>query len=206
METGEIYSDLPILETERLILRKVTIQDVNDMFEYCSNQEVSRFVTWDAHESLDDTKEFIGFVLNQYLHGKVAPWAIEYKENHKMIGTIDFVSWNPGQNSAEIGYVLSPEYWGKGITTEAAKELIRFGFENMDLIRIQARCFTENIGSARVMEKAGMKHEGILRKGMKIKGKHWDLHVYSVLKEEYISSIEENRKKKQPSKGCKEET
>lgn len=186
MEIEDIYGDLPILETERLILRKVESKDLEDMFYYCSKKEVSKYVTWDTHQTLSDTKEFLGFVLNQYLNGKVAPWAIEYKETRKMIGTIDFVTWQPKHNSAEVGYVISPDYWDKGITTEATKELIRFGFEKMDLVRIQARCFTENIGSARVMEKAGMTFEGILRKGMKIKGKHWDLKMYSILKEEFV--------------------
>ncbi len=104
-----------------------------------------------------------------------------------MIGTVDFVSWHPNHNSAELGYVLAQPYWGKGTTTEAAKKLIGFGFEKMDLVRIQARCFVENIGSERVMEKVGMTFEGTLRKAMFAKGKHQDLKVYSILKEEFYS-------------------
>ncbi|MDZ5471392.1 GNAT family protein [Bacillus sp. 31A1R] len=185
MEIKDIYENLPTLETERLILRKITLEDVEDMFSYGSNEEVSKYVTWNTHQTLADSKGFIEFILNQYEQGKVAPWGIEYKENGQFIGTIDFVWWQPQQKTAEIGYVIHQDYWGKGITTEAAKALIQLGFEKMDLARIQARCFVENIGSERVMEKAGMSYEGTLRKGMFIKGKHQDLKMYAIIDEEY---------------------
>ncbi|SMQ80961.1 ribosomal-protein-alanine N-acetyltransferase [Bacillus sp. OV166] len=188
MEIEKIYGDLPILETERLILRKVTLDDAEDIFSYGSNEEVSKYVTWNTHQTLSETKEFIGFVMNKYESSQVAPWGIEHKETGKFIGTIDFVWWQPNQKIAEIGYVISQDYWGNGLTTEVAKEVIRFGFEKMDLVRIQARCFVENIGSARVMEKTGMSFEGILRKGMFVKGKHRDLKMYSILEEEFYLS------------------
>lgn len=185
MEITKVYGELPVLETERLLLRKITLDDVEDIFFYGSNEEVSKYVTWDTHRTLTDAKEFVQFVLNQYENNKVSPWGIEYKGNGRLIGTIDFVSWQPKHNSAEIGYVISPDYWGKGIATEAAKKVIEFGFEQMDLVRIQARCFIKNIGSSRVMEKAGMSYEGILRKVAFVKGEHHDLKVYSILKDEF---------------------
>ncbi|PLR76245.1 GNAT family N-acetyltransferase [Bacillus sp. V3-13] len=185
MEIEDIYGDLPVLETERLVLRKLTLEDLEDIHSYGSDEEVSKYVTWDTHRSLADTREFLDFVLQQYENKKVAPWGIEYKENKRLIGTIDFVWWKPAHNSAEIGYVLAPQYWGKGIATEAAITIIQFGFTNMDLVRIQARCFVENKASARVMEKAGMSFEGVLRKSMLVKGRHQDIMMYSVLKEEF---------------------
>ena len=187
MEIEKVFGNLPTLETERLILRKITLEDVEDMYSYGSNEDVSKYVTWETHNTLSDTKGFVEFVLTQYENKKVSPWGIEYKENGKFIGTIDFVSWQVKHNVAEIGYVLSQDYWGKGIVTEAANEVIKFGFNNMDLVRIQAKCFVENIGSARVMEKAGMSFEGIIRKGMFVKGKHQDVKMYSILKEEFVS-------------------
>ncbi|MEK3951941.1 GNAT family N-acetyltransferase [Psychrobacillus sp. FSL K6-1464] len=185
MNIEKIYSDLPILETERLILRKVTEEDIEDMYLYGSDEEVSKYVTWNTHETIADTKGFVEFVLNKYENKQVSPWGIEYKENGKFIGTIDFVWWQPNHKIAEIGYVISRDYWGKGLTTEVAKELVKFGFEEMDLVRVQARCDVENIASARVMEKAGMTLEGIIRKGIFVKGEHRDLKMYSILKEEF---------------------
>ncbi|MGG0657627.1 GNAT family N-acetyltransferase [Rummeliibacillus pycnus] len=185
MKVEKIYGDLPILETERLILRKVTLEDIEDMYLYGSNGEVSKYVTWNTHETISDTKDFVEIVLNKYENKQVSPWEIEYKENGKFIGTIDFVWWQPNHKTAEIGYVISKDYRGKGLTTEVAKEIIKFGFKEMDLVRIQARCFVENIGSARVMEKTGMSFEGIIRKAIFAKGKHQDLKMYSILKGEF---------------------
>ena len=190
MNVEKIYGDLPILETERLILRKVTLEDIQDMYLYGSDEEVSKYVTWNTHETIADTKGFVEFVLNKYENKQVSPWGIECKENGKFIGTIDFVWWQPNNKTAEIGYVISKDYWGKGLTSEVAKEIIKFGFEKMDLVRIQARCDVENIGSARVMEKAGMSFEGIIRKGIFVKGMHRDLKMYSILKEEFNYSNE----------------
>ena len=184
MET--IFDDLPTLETERLILRKITFDDIEDMFEYCSNDEVTKYVTWETHQSIAETKEFVKIAHSQYVDKMVAPWAIEYKENGKMIGTVDFVWWRPAHRNAEIGCVISQDYWSKGISTEAVKKVLQFGFRKMDLVRIQARCFTENIGSAKVLEKVGMSFEGILRKGMFVKGKYPDLKMYSILREEFF--------------------
>jgi [ribosomal protein S5]-alanine N-acetyltransferase len=185
MEIADIYGDLPALEPERLVLRKITPNDLDDMFSYCSNDEVAKYVTWNTHKTPEDTMGFIDFVLNQYENGKIAPWGMEDKETGKLVGTIDFVSWQPHHKTAEIGYVISPEHWGKGFTPEAAKALITFGFEKMELVRIQARCFVDNHPSQRVMEKVGMSFEGIIRKGMFVKGQHWDLKMYSILREEF---------------------
>ncbi|MFC7679290.1 GNAT family N-acetyltransferase [Paenibacillus sp. GCM10028914] len=185
MEIEEIYGEPPRFETERLILRKVTMQDAEDMFAYASNDDVSRYVPWETHRTIEDSRGFISFIEQRYDNKAVSPWGIEYKENGRMIGTIDFVLWQPMHQVAELGYVLGKDYWGKGLMSEAAGELLRFGFAKMDLVRIQARCIAENIGSQRVMEKIGMTFEGIQRKGMKNKGIHCDIKTYAILKEDY---------------------
>lgn len=186
MEISHIYCNLPTLETDRLILRKVTLEDAEDIFYYGKREEVTKYVTWGTHKTLADTEEFINFILNKYNNNEVAPWGIECKESGRLIGTIDFVWWEPNKQIAEIGYAISKDCWGKGLTTEAAMEVIKFGFEKMNLTRIQAKCMVENIGSARVMEKIGMSFEGIMRKGLFAKGKHQDIRMYSILKEEYF--------------------
>lgn len=153
MEIDKIFSNFPILETERLKLRKITLEDVEDMYSYCSNVEVPKYTSWYPHNSLSETKESIDRVINQWENKKLVHWGIEYNENRRLIGTIEFVTWETQHKVAEIGYCLSQDYWGMGIAPEAAKEVIKFGFNNMDLVRIQARSYLENIGSARVMEK-----------------------------------------------------
>lgn len=181
MKIVDQFGDIPTIETERLILRKITIQDAEDMYRYSSNEDVTSLVTWNTHISLEDTNDFIRSFLPKY----DAPWGIELKETGKLIGTVHFVWWDPQNKSAEIGYVLSKENWGKGIITEAASAVMTFGFENMGLIRIQARCFLENIGSEKVMKKLGMSYEGIARKAMVVKGTPRDLKVYAIINNEW---------------------
>ena len=182
MEIKDVYGNLPELETERLILRKIRYEDIDDIHTYASNPEVSKYVFWEAHETRGATEDYIKMILSLYEEGKIAPWGIHYKGDNKLIGTVDFVSWQTQHKTAEIGYALSKDYWGRGIATEAAKELIRFGMREMDLVRIQAKSLVANVGSERVMEKAGMTFEGILRKFIYVKGTHYDVKMYAIIK------------------------
>ena len=177
--------ELPILSTERLILRPVTLDDAEDMFTYGSNDNVTKYVLWNTHESIEDSKGFIEMVLETYKMHPFYHWGIEFEG--KFIGTIDYVMLQEHNKVGEIGYVLAEEYWNKGIVTEAARKVIDFGFNELGLVRIQARCFTENIGSFRVMEKTGMTHEGTLRKAMFAKGRHRDIEMYAITDEDYSS-------------------
>jgi ribosomal-protein-alanine N-acetyltransferase len=104
-----------------------------------------------------------------------------------MIGTVGFVSFSLKQNSAEIGYALHPDYWGQSITPEAVWAVLRFGFVTLGLHRIEARFMVENIQSRRVMEKVGMRFEGVLREGMKIKERYRDIGVCSVLAKDFVA-------------------
>lgn len=181
----KVFKNLSALETGRIILRKMSMHDTNDLFEYASEPEVAQFVTWEYHKSIADSKKFLKSILQKYKEHKVAPWGIVLKENNKLIGTGGYVWWNPNHRSAEIGYALSKKYWNKGLMTEAVRGIIRFGFEKMELNRIEARCKPENAASEKVLQKCGMKLEGILRQQMFAKGEYQDLKMYSILKEEY---------------------
>jgi [ribosomal protein S5]-alanine N-acetyltransferase len=189
MENHEkIYANIPILETERLILRRLTIDDKEDLYEYASEPMVSRFVPWEAHKSLEDSEEFLTYITNAYAQCKKLSWAIELKDEQKMIGTIDFVNWVPKHYKAEITYVLSPKYWGLGYTMEAAKEILRYGFDTMQLNRVEAPIMIENKQSQRVLEKLGLKFEGTARETFLLNGEFLDLAMYSILKKEYLKS------------------
>ena len=173
----------PILETDRLILRKLELDDAPAMYQYASNADVTKYVLWDSHPSLHVTEQFLQMMINKYEEGNLA-WAITLKNSNAFVGTIDFVMLNKAERIAEIGYALSDAYWGKGIATEATQALIHYGFTQLQLERIQARCFSNNIGSERVMQKAGMTYEGTLRKGKFAKGIYHDIKMYAILREE----------------------
>ena len=181
MQIDDIYSDLPNLETERTILRKLRSEDEQDLFLYASNDEVSRYTVWSTHRTIEDTRIYLARVLNKYNNKTVAPWGIEDKHTGQLIGTAGFMTWNLSHSKAELGYALSQDYWNRGYMTEVIREIISFGFNTMKLIRIEANCLPMNLSSARVMEKVGMTHEGTLRKSIFVKGTYEDLKLYSII-------------------------
>ena len=175
--------NFPILETERLVLRKLKIADADAMYIYASNDDVTKYVLWDSHTSPEQTKRFLQFMIDKYEQENYA-WAVTLKDSDEFIGTIDYVMLDKKERIGEIGYALSHLYWGKGYMSEAAKAILHYGFTELHLERIQARCFTENIGSERVMQKAGMVYEGTMRKAKLSKGTYYNLKMYSMIREE----------------------
>ena len=191
MNLLDILAHLPTIETERLLLRKITLNDASDMFEYASNPEVSEYTMWSTHTSIEDTKYFLQSLTKMYKRRELVDWGIVHKAEKKFIGTCGFVEWSMTHSRAEIGYALSRKYWGEGYMSEAVNAVIEFGFREMLLNRIMARCEVNNIASARVMEKVGMQLEGILRHHLFVKGRYWDLKIYSILREEFFDNIVE---------------
>lgn len=181
-EVREVLKDLPTLETERLILRKMVLNDAEAVFAYASNSEVSRYTLWETHRSIEDSRAFLEFATQKYENGGEPDWGIVYRGNGCLVGACGLVNWEAEHARAEVGFVLSRDYWGRGLMSEAVRAILRFGFERMNLNRIEARCIAENAASARVMEKAGMVYEGTLRQREYIKGAYRDIKLYAILK------------------------
>lgn len=182
----KVFGGLPTFETDRLRIRLFDRNDVDDLYEYCSDDEVTKYLPFDTYTSKQQAIERIEYCKQGYkeLNAPIL-WAIEYKPESKLVGGIDFVKWDEENRYAEIGYLINKKYWNKGIMTEALKVILEFGFNNMGLNRIQICCDERNIGSARVMEKNGLKYEGTLRKSRYTKGEFVNIKYYSILKEEY---------------------
>jgi [ribosomal protein S5]-alanine N-acetyltransferase len=178
--------DLPEIETERLLLRRMRLDDAEAMFAYASDPEVTRYIPWDTHRSIEDSESFLTFAIEGYERGDFGGWGVVLKDSGVFIGTCGLdAGYAPEHARAELGYVLSREHWGKGLMPEAVRAVIRFGFGRIGLNRIEARCIAENTASARVMEKAGMTYEGTLREREFIKGAYRDMKLYSILGREY---------------------
>jgi len=175
------YLGNPALNTERLVLRRIDASDAQGVFEYARHPEVAKYMTWEAHKSIDDSKGFINWTLERYEKDEAGEWGIELKETQKIIGAMGFVHLDLHNSFGEIGYALSKDYWGRGIMTEALKRLIKFSFEEMKLNRIEATHAIENEASGRVMQKAGMTYEGLLRQRFFTKGKFWDIKQYAIV-------------------------
>ncbi len=184
----KVFSNIPSLKTQRLILRKIKESDYNDVFEYSSDNRVSEFLLWKPHKSLEYTKEYLSYIKNEYRIGKFYDWAITIKEGDhkgKMIGTCGFTSFDIKNNCAEVGYVINRKFWGQGIAVEALMKVIEFGFEELLLHRIEARYIVGNVNSRKVMEKANMSFEGVRRSSVIVKGEHKDIGVCSIISDEY---------------------
>jgi ribosomal-protein-alanine N-acetyltransferase len=141
------------LETDRLILRPFELDDAESMFNnWANDEEVTKYLTWNTHKSIEETKQVLAFWVNQYEKEERINFAIVYKENNELIGGIDVVGYLEGV--PVIGYNLSRKYWNKGIMSEACKKVIELLFSlNHEKIIIEA--MVENIGSNRVIQKCG---------------------------------------------------
>ncbi len=175
------FSNIPTLETKRLILRKIKVSDTDDMFEYASLRETTKYLTWRPHKNREYTKEYLEYLSTRYRTGDFYDWAIVTKDGGKMIGTCGFTRFEPQNDLAEIGYVINPEYHGLGYAPEAAKRVIEFGFSALGLHRIEAKYMAGNTSSRRVMEKLGMTFEGEHRDAIKIAGTYRTVGVYSLI-------------------------
>lgn len=161
-----IFAENQSLKTERLTLRPVTLSDVNDMYEYASDEETCRYV-FPRHQTIKETKESIA---NYFMCAPFGKYGIELNTTGRLIGTID-LRIESQHHIAEIGYALNKDFWGNGYVPEAANELLRLGFEELKLMRIFATYDIDNPKSGRVMEKIGMKIEGNIPNARMWKGK-----------------------------------
>jgi len=171
------------LETHRLILRQFRVEDAEDMFRnWASDPEVTRFLTWPAHQSVDVTRWLLGDWVSHYGDGGYFSWAIEWKETGGVIGSIAVVRLEEAIDEAEIGYCLGRAFWGRGIMPEALRAVMDYLFDTAGVNRITAGHDVNNPGSGRVMEKAGMKKEGVRRSGGKNNQGICDTACYALLR------------------------
>ncbi len=164
------FSQMPTLRTQRLILRPMRTTDAFDMYEYACREDVTEYLLWSPHPSVSDTREYLAYIEHRYASCDFYDWAVTLADSGKMIGTVGFTRLEMAHNLGEIGYVLNPNYHGKGFGTEAARRVLDFGFDTLGLHRIEAKFMQGNTSSLRVMEKLGMSFEGYHRDAMLVKG------------------------------------
>ena len=175
------FTPFPILETERLVLRRVNENDANEIFALRSNPETMKYIPRPLVKSIDDALEHIAMIDAKIESNEGINWAITYKDNPKLIGIIGHYRIKPEHFRAEVGYMLLPEYHGKGIISEAIKEVVNYGFNEMKLHSIEAIIDPENFGSARVLEKNNFVKEAHLKENEFYEGRFLDTVIYSIL-------------------------
>lgn len=183
----QIFQNIPELETSRLVLRRLVMSDMQDLFEVASHPEVTRYITWETHRTLEDARRFIQVVHDWYDRQEVLYWGVLRKSDLKLIGTCGIFEWVTRDARAELSYTLGRPYWGQGFASEIVNSLVRFGFETLQLNRLEGRCLVENVASAHVMEKAQLSLDGILRQQLYLKGAYRDLKIYSLLRQDWLN-------------------
>jgi ribosomal-protein-alanine N-acetyltransferase len=176
--------DNPLIETKRLILRLITKDDLPALFAVNGDDEVGRYTPHVSWKTSADGEAWFGRVTDNHAKGAALQFVIAPRGGGEAIGTMVLFRFNEPVGSAEIGYSLAREHWGKGFAKEAIAAFVEFGFETMGLKRLDAQIDPRNAASGKVLERAGFKLEGLQRRNFFAKGEFSDTGLYGMLRED----------------------
>jgi ribosomal-protein-alanine N-acetyltransferase len=183
------FEQFPQLETSRFVLRQAQATDSQDLYELYADESVVEYMPLTPFTSVEEALDEMKWYERIFAEQSGLRWMIEDRASSKVIGTCGFLGYEQEHHRAELGYDLSPAYWGKGIMKEVASLIIQFGFEQMQLNKIEAKIDPNNQASLRLMEKLAFVQEGLLRQHEFEKGKYVDLAVFARLQSEYSAGI-----------------
>ncbi len=173
------------LETERLLLRRVSKDDLNEILELRGNPETMKFIPRPLVKTEEDALNHFKMIDEKIEKNEGINWAITVRGNPKLIGIIGHYRIQPENHRCEIGYMILPQYKGQGIVTEAIKAVLEYGFEDMNMHSIEAVIDPDNIASERVLQKNGFVKEAHILENEYYDGKFWDTVIYSILKRNF---------------------
>lgn len=188
---SEAFKDTPTLESDRLIYKRITMENAADMYEYSKLEQVTRYLLWTPHISLLQTERYIKLLQKKYDNGSFWDFGLTFRESGKFIGTCGITSVDEKEGTVEIGYVLAPDFWGMGLGTEAARTVMEYVFDTFCPDKICAKFIEGNNASMHVMQKLGMKLVGIYRNSMYVKGEYKTVHVYEIDRESFNKNKEQ---------------
>lgn len=181
------FQTFPVLETPRLILREIVAADAEALLRIRGDIRVTRLNSGQPMQSLDEALELIEKTRQAFADRRRIDWGIILKRDPQagIIGRCGYNYWLRQDRRASIGYDLGYAYWGNGIMTEAVRAIVAFGFDRLDLNRVEADAAAENIGSIRVLEKVGFVREGLQRDQYFEWDEFHDLVLYALLRSEF---------------------
>ncbi|MFY0608310.1 MAG: GNAT family N-acetyltransferase [Cyclobacteriaceae bacterium] len=147
-----------IIETERLLLREITLEDTVHMLRLHADEEVQKYTGESVIESMSEMRSAIQTRISDYKKYGYGRWAVVLKDGMHFVGWAG-LAYLPEFDEIDLGYRFLPQFWGNGLATEASQAILTFGFEKLKLTRIIAMAMKDNVASIRVMEKVGMKYE-----------------------------------------------
>lgn len=177
------FSFLPFqnLESERLLLRQMTLDDAEEVFAIRGNPELMKFIPRPLLTKKEEAIDLINTINQRIIEGQGINWAITIKPSNKLVGYLGHYRIQWENYRSEIGYMLLPEAQGKGVITEAIQLIVEYGFEKMKMHSLEAVIDPENYASARVLQKIGFVKEANFRENEFFDGKFWDSEIYSLL-------------------------
>jgi [ribosomal protein S5]-alanine N-acetyltransferase len=181
------FEAFPILETPRLLLRELTLNDAEAVYRIRSDYQVTIYNLGEPYTRIDQAISLIESIREGFEAHLELRWGITLKPSPTVIGMCGYNYWMRDHYRGSVGYDLARAYWGKGIMPEAIRAVVEFGFQRMRLNRIEADVLAENNASIRVLEKVGFVREGVLRERDFERGAFRDLVLYGLLKREYTS-------------------
>ena len=177
------FTPFPELKTGRLLLRKLQITDANEMFFLRSNEDVLRYIGREPTKTIAEAEEFINKINKSVDENESILWGIAFlNEPSTIIGTICIWNFQTEHYRGEIGFILHPDHWRKGIMKEAINAVADYGFSILGLHSMEAQLNPENIASSAVLESTGFAKEGHLKENHYFKGEFRDTAIYSKLK------------------------
>lgn len=178
--------DLPTLATSRLLLRKLSQEDIPALFDTFSHPEVMRFWSSPPMKSLSEAKELLTKIQEGYQTYTCFQMGIERREDSLLIGTCTLFKIHESNRRAEIGYALGRPYWGSGYMHEALSVLIGFAFSTLNFNRLEADIDPRNTASAKTLTRLGFEKEGLLRERWIVGGEVSDSAIYGLLKRDWL--------------------
>lgn len=169
------------LETERLLLRRIDVNDADAVLELRGNPETMKYIPRPLAKNREDALEHIAMIEAKIESNEGINWGITLKNNPKLIGIIGHYRIRPQDYRSEIGYMLLPDFHGKGIISEAIKAVVNYGFKEMKLHSIEAILDPDNLGSEKVLQKNGFVKEAHLKENEYYEGRFLDTVIYSLL-------------------------
>ena len=174
--------EFPIIETDRLILKEIEVEDAKSIFHIFSNEDIMKYYGQFPINSVGEAENLIDIFNDNFRSSRGIRWGIFLREENRLIGTCGYHNWNKRHSRAEIGYELSIDAWGNGYIKEALKVIINYGYEFMNLNRIEAVVYPENEASIKSLMNLGFKKEGLLEEYAFFREVYQDLIMFSLPK------------------------
>ena len=179
------FTPFPVVETENLFLRQIHSNDAKEVFALRSNAETMKFIPRPLAETIEDAEKFITECNESIAKNDLLNWAIATKEDDKLIGMIGFFRMQPENFRGEIGYILNPNFHGKGIMKEATERALKYGFEILNFHSIEAVIDPNNSSSEKLLQRTGFTKEAHFKENFFYKDAFLDTVIYSLLKKDW---------------------